>query len=110
MKIREVTYENCKECGHTLKQLSEEIYACDNCNEEITDKLRMRVFTKDEQEDGREAYDLTFCSWKCCLEKLKKIKRKGVEFIDLPHISVNLGKPIKGQKFTDLIKAMKEFE
>ena len=111
MKIREAINEDCKECGRYKRTIQEESYGCDGCKKPIDDRLHnrdnkhrhyleVRVF----MEDGRgETETLQFCSWRCVLKTLPKIKCD--YFITLPYLTFdNLEKGIRAKDFFAAVK------
>jgi hypothetical protein len=98
MKIKEAVNENCGECGRYKKEISPEIYGCDNCRKEIQrnleagkrQHLQMTVFGHPMDLNTEE---LEFCSWKCVLAYLPKIKCN--HFVTLPYMHFDVGYPKK---------------
>ena len=100
--------EFCEECGRIKKPEITE-YFCDFCEEQIDNSistnhnmLEITVFNK---VLDFEPYDLTFCSWKCLLNKLKTIKCSS--FITLPYLIYDQNHYKKGimeKDFFDLFK------
>lgn len=105
MKIKDAVYETV-----TVQQkqvVSWEVYGCDHCKKEIKefpneeDRLQMTVF----QHDNSTEY-LHFCSWKCVLKYLPKIKTD--YFINLPYVSFDA--VTKGRTAKDLFKLLKRIK
>jgi len=100
MKIKDAVIERCDKCGHYLKQISPEIYGCDECQKEINRKddkyghktcpyLEITIFydSSDTGGDGNTSKH-EFCSWRCCYNFLSKLKdRTDIDFIALPYLS-----------------------
>lgn len=84
MKIKDATYTT--EMVERRKTLTEEVYGCDECRCEIkeypneSNRLEVTVF----QNDGDDAGHLHFCSWKCTLKHIPKIKSD--YFVSLPYL------------------------
>jgi hypothetical protein len=102
MKVREATYKSCKSCHTRLKMVRDEAYGCDECRKEIdmdkrgTDYLEARIFSK-----NHETIGMQFCSWRCCLRGLKKVKSD--YFVSLPYLHYDEG--ILAKEFFKLMKA-----
>jgi hypothetical protein len=94
MKIKEAVNETCGECGRYKKEVSPEIFGCDNCRKEIQrhlvagkrENLQMTVFHNAGGSKHKE-----FCSWKCVLAYLPKIKSD--YFASLPYMHFDTGYP-----------------
>lgn len=84
MKIKEATYKTCKGCG-SKSRLTDESYGCDECRKPIDrggqerQYLQATVFKHDV-----ESRQLEFCSWKCCLKGLRKVRTD--YFVSLPFL------------------------
>lgn len=113
MKLSEREWEVCKCCNTRTKVIQEESFGCDNCGKPIDDLLNnpdnnhrhyleVSVFHNDAATDH-----LQFCSWKCVLAKLPKIKSD--HFINLPFLTFDnsLEKGIRAQDFFRLIGGRK---
>lgn len=103
MIIKEAEYKKVRRI--TKVRISDEIYGCDCCKKEFkTEKLDLTVFYNDESliqnKIGRDTDHYDFCSWKCVIKFLPKIKTD--YFISLPHLHYydieNLLKVIKKKK------------
>ena len=85
MKEILVKGKTCKSCKQTVKQQEVKFY-CDQCKKE----LKIRGGKKYGCLDATVFYDddatkrLDFCSWKCCLIKIKEIQCN--HFISLPFL------------------------
>ena len=85
MQLQECQYSVCKSCNQRVKRIREEVYGCDHCKKEIDmnepqrEYLEATVFMRNDQ-----TYQMQFCSWKCCLTKLKTVKSD--YFISLPYL------------------------
>ena len=100
MKIKEAKY---KEVMVKQRQIvSHEVYGCDECRKEIKEfpneerKLEMTIF-----HNKKESMHLHFCSWRCTLKYLPKIKSD--YFATLPYIYFDERK--KGRD--ELVKLLK---
>lgn len=85
-------------------RVSEEVHGCDNCRRKMdpeADDLRMTIFEK----EGGESQQAHFCSWKCVLQYLPKIKSN--YFASLPFLNFDNSMP-KGSNAADLIAFMKK--
>lgn len=86
------------------KEVSPEIHGCDNCKKVINppnsdlNRLEMKAFWK-----GDEVVYYHFCSWKCVLEHLSKIKSN--YFVDFPFVHFDG----EGNTIKDLLNALKEY-
>lgn len=85
MIIKEAEFKECKECG-SRERLSDDKYGCDNCGkptENVSNLLRLTVFNHNTVGNNENEH-LEFCSWKCCLQKLKSVKTN--YFVNLPYL------------------------
>ncbi len=104
MIIKERVYEKCPKCGSS-KFVSDEEYGCDSCKKKIdlskpdSEYLRATVF----YDPGGKTQDFQFCSWKCVLKKLRRVKSN--YFINLPHLHFDHKKP--GLRACDFFKLLK---
>ena len=108
MLIQEEKYSSCGECGRRKATIQEQTYGCDNCRKEIQHELeagkrqhlQMTVFR---HESDTSAENLEFCSWKCVLAYLPKIKSD--YFINLPYLHFDSGYPkeMTGQELIRLL-------
>ncbi len=84
MKIKDAVYR--KQMVEQMIEVEPEEYGCDECAKHLPDypnettRLHLSVFYKDRDRTD----DLHFCSWKCCLGHLPKIKTD--YFIAFPHV------------------------
>lgn len=110
MLIRGAEYHKCESCGWT-KQVSDDVYGCDQCGAVIDLNavtpsgqyrayLRCSVFSR----VSRETQSLTFCSWRCCLKKLRTVSCD--YFIDLPTLMYDDDTP--GIRVADFWAAIEE--
>jgi hypothetical protein len=107
MKLKDAVFKKCESCRQTVKRLSDETFGCDMCKQEIDmnmpgrDYLDATIFTH-----GDAAVHLQFCSWVCCLNKLKKVKTDS--FISLPFLSFDTKSPrMHAREFFKLMKGGK---
>ena len=102
MIIKPAKYKKTKKTISVL--VSQDIYGCDQCKKEIdmnlkdADYLKTTVFSLDGTSEHR-----IFCSWKCVIENLKKVKTD--YFVSLPFVSYD--KKGKGLRAEDLISLFK---
>jgi hypothetical protein len=109
MKIKEAVNESCGECGRYKKEVSPDVYGCDNCRKEIQrnlaagkrQNLQMTVFRNPHNSDSQ---NLEFCSWKCVLAYLPKIRCN--YFVNLPYLHFDAGYPreMTGKALIDLLR------
>jgi hypothetical protein len=106
MKIKEAVNETCGECGRYNKEKSSpEIYGCDTCRKEMQGYyLRMTVFYSPLRTRSEEKQ---FCSWKCVLAYLPKIKSD--YFADLPymHFDADYPEEMTGKALINLLRRKK---
>lgn len=102
MIIKKAVYKKVKVIQN--KMVTDDIYGCDCCKAVIADypnetqRLEVGVFKKSEAVTGT----LHFCSWKCVLEAIPKIKSD--YFVTLPYMYFDEG---KGKRTaTELIKLL----
>ena len=85
MLIKEQKYRTCKSC-QARHSIGEEVYGCDTCRKEIdlnkkgVEYLDATVF----RHNGEAAKHMQFCSWKCAMKSLRKVKSD--YFISLPFL------------------------
>jgi len=103
--IREAEWSECKCCKRRDKIIQEEMYGCDSCGKEIdlskpdTDYLRASVF----KTKVSAAEHLTYCSWRCAIKGLKKVKSD--YFVSLPYLHYDPHKPgMRAKDFFALVK------
>ena len=94
MKLKEAVIESCPKCGGYIKEVKPEQYGCDFCKKRIKvsrhtveasdSHLRATIFYKKSE---KRAEDVIFCSWKCCFAYLRKLDKKGLDFIGLPYLT-----------------------
>jgi len=88
-------------------RVSEEIYGCDCCKKKIDPDseslLRIQVFQKDADGNTLPCTQKEFCSWKCVLRFLPKVKSN--YFVGLPYLSYDeMPAGSRAQDFLNLIK------
>ena len=108
MKIHESISETCSECNRFKREISPDVYGCDNCRKEIQHELdagkrqhlQMTVFRNP---DSSSSEHLEFCSWKCVLAYLPKVKSN--YFVTLPYLHFDGGYPkeMTGKEFVRLV-------
>lgn len=101
MLLRERKYNTCTSCKQHTTMACDESYGCDQCRKKIDmqkngiEYLEATVFNHDDQTTR-----LQFCSWKCCLKKLKTVKCD--HFVNLPFLHYDGG--ILAKEFFKLVK------
>ena len=99
MKIKESVIKRCSKCGGYIREVHPEQYGCDFCSKriEISDRkgksspyLRATIFY---HKDGKDTKDIIFCSWKCLFIYLKKLEKKGINFVSLPSLTFGRDDP-----------------
>ena len=104
MQLTERVYKQCPTCKHNESLLREETFGCDQCKTRIDlnkpgqEYLQAIVFYSD---NTKQTDHLQFCSWKCCLKKLRTIKTD--HFISLPYLLYDT-KKIHAKEFFRLMK------
>lgn len=101
--------EMCKHCGN-VKHYEVSEHFCDFCDKQININnesklsiLDVTVFSKIRDDDIDRTYDLSFCSWKCLISKVKTLKCD--DFITLPYLYYGkYEKGIMAEDFFDLLK------
>lgn len=102
MIIKEAKYKKVRIWQR--REVAPEVNGCDNCRKEIKEfpnepsRLEMTVW-KDHQ---GESTSLHFCSWKCVLKYIPKIKSE--YFASLPYLYFDSG--TKARTVTELIKIL----
>jgi hypothetical protein len=104
MIVREAKYRKVRRL--VREQVSSEVYGCDCCKKAINmglsgkhrAHLELTVFF-----NGKEAEHMQFCSWRCVLKKLPKIKTD--YFISLPYLTFD-GPEEKGLRAQDFFAAI----
>ena len=107
MKIKEATYNACPTCDHRTRA-TDDAYGCDECRKPIDygGKQRQYLAANVFSHDSSPSKDLHFCSWKCALKGLKKVKSD--YFVSLPYLHYDdQQKGIRAKDFFDAIKAFK---
>jgi hypothetical protein len=109
MKLKDEVWTNCECCGKRKDRISDEIYGCDSCgkvidmNKKGIEYLSSTVFTNSSEMKTKE---YVFCSWKCCLEKMSKVKTD--YFINLPYLTFdNRSKGVMAKDFWNAVKNFK---
>jgi hypothetical protein len=106
MIVKEAKYKNVM-----VKQtrcVSEAVYGCDECAKVIDDypneinRLELTVF----KHTDSEADHLHFCSWRCVLKHITKLKSD--YFVSLPfvHFDVNNGNKRNGKELISILKKL----
>lgn len=102
--------EFCKECG-SVKNYEVIERFCDFCDEQIVTNdesklgiLDITIFSKIQKDDDEDrTYDLSFCSWKCLISKIKTLKCD--DFITLPFLYYGKQEDgVMAKDFFDLLK------
>ena len=96
MKIKEAINKRCGECKRFKGEISPDIYGCNNCRKEIQHELtagkRQHLHMTIFRDPGNSSSEhLEFCSWKCVLAYLPKIKSN--YFANLPYLHFDAGYP-----------------
>lgn len=109
MKIKEATFHECPSC-RSRKRLTEEEYGCDECKKPIDydldvkqhrQYLQVTVFHHEGQSEHLE-----FCSWRCALKGLKKVKSD--YFVSLPYLIYDDDqKGIRAKDFWAALKSLR---
>lgn len=106
MLLKEQKWEDCPTCKRHGKIIQQEVYGCDVCKKEIdlnkkgAEYLDATVFHHDQE---KAAEHMHFCSWRCVIRGLKKVKTD--YFISLPFL--HYGSGAKGLMAKDFFKFMK---
>ena len=107
MKLQDQKWNKCPTCERNTTVLQEQKYGCDQCKKEIDlnkkgiEYLDMTIF-----HHHKETEHLQYCSWKCCLKQLPKIKSD--YFINLPFLTFdNQSKGLQPKDFLAHIKSIK---
>lgn len=108
MLIQEAKYSTCGECGRHKSTVQEEIYGCDNCRKEIQRNLKANKrqhlqLTVFHDPANSSSQHLEFCSWKCVIAYLPKIKSN--YFVSLPYMHFDEGysKEMTGKELIRLV-------
>jgi hypothetical protein len=102
MLIKPAKFKKVKKV--VTERVSDDIYGCDNCKKELDfnkpdlEYLRLTVFYRED----KSSESMEFCSWKCVLEKLPKIKTD--YFIHLPFLLFDTKQ--KGISAKDFLKLL----
>lgn len=94
----------CKSCGQ-VKRRGYSKMKCDQCKRNLgqdSDKERQYLETKVFHNNNEETDHLHFCSWKCCLKFIPKIKSD--YFVSLPYLHYDENK--KGLGVKDFLEAI----
>jgi len=106
MKLYEREMNVCKCCNRTTTVKVEETYSCDECakvidlNKTNIEYLDIAIFFHD---NSKEIGHRQYCSWKCCLKNLRKVKTD--YFISLPMLTFDT--KTKGLHPRDFFKLVK---
>lgn len=104
MLIKEAVYKKVTVEQNQL--IEDEVFGCDHCKKEIKEfpneesRLVVDVF----RHNDNNTEHLHFCSWKCVLSHLPKIKTD--YFLNLPFVSFDSTTP--GRSAKDLFKLLKK--
>ncbi len=82
-------------------RVSNDIYGCDQCKKEFEENREYLQYTIHFQEGEAERHE--FCSWKCVLKSLKKVKTD--YFVSMPFLHYDKG--TAGTRAKDFLKAIK---
>ena len=106
MKIKDATYHTCPTCENRRRETDDE-YGCDECKTPIDYGGQQRMYLAAEVfRNGKPTESLQFCSWKCALKGLKKVKSD--YFVSLPYLHYDdHQKGIRAKDFFDAIKMSK---
>jgi hypothetical protein len=84
MKITEAVSTQCDKCG-ARHHVSDEEYGCDVCRKPINrDGQTRQHLSANVFHNGEVTTRLEFCSWKCCIQGLRKVKTD--YFVALPYL------------------------
>jgi hypothetical protein len=111
MKIKEAEFHSCPTCS-SRKRVSEEEYGCDVCKKPINNReldpkgnrmyLQAQVFSN---RGNSSAEQMEFCSWKCALKGLSKVKTD--YFVSMPYLHYD--ETQKGIRASDFWAAVRSF-
>jgi len=110
MIIKEAKWRKCSSCGTNIERISDEEYGCDECKKPIAiavegkrhhDYLQVTIFQNPAHSTSSYRQ---FCSWKCTLRNLRKVKCN--YFISLPCLQFEKD-AVPGQRVKDFFKAIK---
>jgi hypothetical protein len=103
MIVKEATYKTCKGCG-TKHRLTDETYGCDECRKPIDRGGEQRQYLQATVfKHGEESKRLEFCSWRCCLKGLRKVKSD--YFVSLPFLHYDeRQKGVRARDFFTLLR------
>jgi hypothetical protein len=107
MIVKEAKYHKVRKM--VTERISDEVYGCDQCKKQIKEDdtpLIVTVFYNDKSLAKNKSGDtdkFEFCSWKCVLKFLPKIKSD--YFVDLPYLHYD--SKTKGTNASDLLKLLK---
>jgi len=94
MIIQKREVEVCPTCHLPNGVKTPEIVGCDNCRKKIIEDEYVNVWIH--YQDNNDSQKLIFCNWKCLIENVKMINGINIDFINLPHMSI--------QEFKNLFK------
>ena len=104
MLIKKAKYKKVRSWKH--ERISDEVYGCDLCKEEISlweeeyNYLELNIFSNKEDFGSSRKQ---FCSWKCVLKYLPKIKSD--YFVSLPYLYYDTKKVgLRAKDLIDIIK------
>ena len=106
MKIKEATYHTCPTCDDR-RRVTDDAYGCDECRKPIDFGGKQRMYLQaDVFRNSKPTQGLQFCSWKCALNGLKKVKSD--YFVSLPMLHYDdHQKGIRAKDFFDAVRAFK---
>ena len=101
--LTECAYSICESCTQRVKRLSNEVYGCDQCRKVIDLNKPERDYLEATIHSHKDtATRMQFCSWKCCVKKLRTVKTD--YFISLPFLHYDKGS-VSAREFFKLVKA-----
>lgn len=109
MKLKEEVWK--KEMREVNVRVSDEVHGCDSCklvidfNQKDVEYLEMTIHAHKDNEYKR----LVFCSWRCVLKYIPKIKCDYIKcdyFVSMPYLEFDT--KYKGVGAKDLIKLIKQ--
>jgi hypothetical protein len=86
MIIQKREMEVCPTCHLASGVKIPEIIGCDNCRKKIVGDEYVNVWIH-YQDDGN-SQKFIFCNWKCLIENIKLLDDINIDFITLPHMSI----------------------
>src|SRR5688572_12698582 len=83
MIIKPAKFKKCRGCG-SRKRLSDDVFGCDGCKKPIPDGAEYLEATVFNDGAAGNAGRITFCSWKCAMSAIRKVKSN--YFVTLPYL------------------------